>query len=85
MREIQVGRIDWNSLNEADVKRVQEEEAEKRKKAKKVLENIKNKVKEQIVGYSDDLIDDDLFQAYVEHCNIYNEAFLRTLFGRLFS
>ncbi len=85
MREIQAGAVDWQSLSEDEVKRVQRLEASKRDKSKQILERVKTKIKEQEVGYSDDLIDDDLFRAYVEHCDLYNEAFLRTLFGRLFS
>ena len=85
MNEIQARQVNWNLLNETDVKRIQKEEKEKRDKSKEILEKVRNAVKAQSLDYSDDIIDRDLFQAYVEHSNIYNEAFLRTLFGRLFS
>ena len=85
--DVQYRNVDWNALilNDAEMARTQINDETGRSKSKAVLEKVRLTIKSEMVDYSDDKIDNDLFQAYVEHCEIYDERELKKLFGRLFS
>lgn len=85
--DVQYRIVDWNALilNDAEMARTQINDETGRTKSKAVLEKVRLAIKSEMVDYSDDKIDNDLFQAYVEHSEIYDERELKKLFGRLFS
>ncbi len=78
--------VNWENLllSTQDLNKVKESSKSGRKNAKLILEGCIKEIRKQYLDRDEPRIYQDLFNAYVEKCQLFSDNALKDLFGRLF-